>query len=60
MMVERPICIDCKHLDLTKEIDGKAVCKAYPNGIPNEVVEEKSKPNSDNSPCNNGYKFEHE
>lgn len=59
MVVEKPICIDCKLLDLKKEVNGKAVCKAYPNGIPDEVIEKKCKPNvSVETPCNNGYKFE--
>lgn len=60
MVVERPICIDCKLLDMKNEVNGKAVCKAYPNGIPDEIIEEKSKPNVDvDIPCNNRYKFEH-
>lgn len=60
MVVERPICIDCKFLDLKNEINGRAICKAYPNGIPDDVIEEKSKSNTKaDTLCNNGYKFEH-
>lgn len=56
-----PLCIDCVHIDLSKKVDGIPVCKAYPNGIPYEVWKEKSKPNYDeNTPCPNGYKFEHD
>lgn len=55
-----PICIDCVHIDLKKEKNGRPVCKAYPEGIPYDVWKEKSKPNIEKDvPCNNEYKFKH-
>jgi hypothetical protein len=61
MLIPYILCVDCKHLELGKEKNGRPVCKAYPNGIPKEVIESKSKPNLDkNEPCNNGIKFEHD
>ena len=60
-VVYRPICIDCIHLDLKKEKNGRPICKAYPDGIPYEVWKEKSKPDIDvNKTCNNGIGFEPE
>lgn len=58
--VYMPMCIDCVHLDLIKEVNGRPVCKAYPEGIPSQIWEYKSKLSTDkNTPCQNGYKFEH-
>ncbi len=55
------LCVDCAHLDMSKEINGRPICSAFPNGIPKEVIESKSKPNVDkDTPCNNGVKFEHD
>ena len=56
--VYMPICIDCKHLDLVKGVDGRPVCKAYPEGIPHDVWKEKSKPDYDKDTAYpNGCKF---
>ena len=57
-----PICIKCSNFNnFEKGKNGRANCKAYPDGIPYEVWKEKSKPDVDvNAPCPNGYKFEHD
>lgn len=41
-----PICLSCKHLDRDEEGDpempeGKFTCKAYPEGIPDEIISSK-------------------
>lgn len=60
-MVYCPVCIDCKHRIRENKPKDTAFCKAYPNGIPYEIWKEKSKPNIDkNTPCPNGYRFEHD
>lgn len=60
MLIPYILCVDCKHLDLENEVNGRPICKAYPYGIPEEVVENKSRSDSDvNEECGNGYKFEH-
>lgn len=33
-MIETPICFDCKHF----VDDGKFTCKAFPKGIPDEIL----------------------
>ena len=56
-----PLCIHCKYRKRENMPTDKAYCQAYPDGIPYEVWKEKSKPNYDeNTPCPNGYKFEHD
>ena len=59
MTIDFVVCAVCAHLDLKNEINGKLICKAYPNGIPQEVLEEKHKPGAEEKTCQNGYKFEH-
>lgn len=59
MRIDYPLCIDCIYFDMENEYNGKPVCKAYPLGIPDDIIIEKSKPHTDkNIPCSNGYNFE--
>lgn len=36
-MVLLPQCVSCKHL-IGSSKEGKVICKAFPNGIPNEYL----------------------
>lgn len=59
MQIPYPICLDCTFLDYENKKNGKPICKAFPDGISDEVIKEKSKPNIDKDKiCNNGYKYE--
>ncbi len=49
-----PVCIDCKN----KFRKGDVICcKAYPDGIPNDIWRKKATTEKSNL-CPNGYKFE--
>lgn len=47
-----PKCMLCEHL-IDDNDDSKMRCKAFPEGIPKEVMWE-----DDDKECNNGIKFE--
>lgn len=51
-----PVCIDCKY---AFDKDDAVCCKAYPDGIPQEVWKAKATTDKE-KPCPNGYKFEHD
>ena len=36
--VDAPICYDCKHLNEKRQDKGFWECKAYPKGIPDEIM----------------------
>ena len=48
-------CTLCKHLNLSNT--GKFICKAYPKGIPKEMLAISSEKRM-NQECANGVKFE--
>jgi hypothetical protein len=50
-----PVCLKCKHLF---KKDNKVCCKAYPDGIPQEVIKKKATTDKE-KPCPNGYAYEH-
>ena len=49
-------CVDCKNY-IDKNKDGKHYCKAYPNGIPDDMFWNKIK-HDKNIDGDNGIKFE--
>jgi len=58
MQIPYPLCLDCIYLDLKNKINGKPVCKAFPDGITDDVIKDKSKHNvNKDESCGNGYKF---
>ena len=59
MKIDYPVCIDCINFDMESEYKGRPVCKAYPLGIPDDVIVERSKPHAERiKQCSNGYNFE--
>jgi len=32
-----PVCMDCKHFDWKGELPGRFSCKAFPDGIPDDI-----------------------
>ena len=38
MIGETPICIDCKHFLNNKKDEWGLRCKAFPDGIPDEII----------------------
>ena len=52
-----PLCIDCKNYIRTDKEDDTNIyiCKAFPNGIPDEIFWDKSDTLSE---CANGIRFE--
>lgn len=55
MSCKFPICIDCKHYICTDKDNNKHICKAFPNGIPDDLFWNK---NNLNTECNSNIKFE--
>lgn len=51
-MVKYPICFCCRHYDADKEC-----CKAFPNGITEEILVYKMQDGKDKE-CANGIMFE--
>ena len=56
--IDFTLCPYCEHFDPKNEINGRPICKAYPDGIPQEAIEKKGNPGEEDKPCKNGYKFE--
>ena len=49
-------CMDCKNY-IDRRADGKHICKAYPEGIPDEIFWNK-KLHTENIDGDNGYKYD--